>query len=67
MNITRRNFIKSQAAAAAAAAAGITLPAATTNAQGIVDDVRWDKAACRSCGTGCGALIGTKKGKGVRT
>lgn len=67
MNITRRNFIKSQAAAAAAAAAGITLPAVTANAQGIVDDVRWDKAACRFCGTGCGVLIGTKKGKVVAT
>lgn len=67
MNITRRNFIKSQAAAAAAAAAGISLPAATANAQGIVDDVRWDKAACRFCGTGCGVLIGTKKGKVVAT
>ena len=24
---------------------------------------RWDKAACRFCGTGCGVMIATKEGK----
>ena len=67
MNITRRNFIKAQAAAAAAVAAGITLPAATANAQEIKDDIRWDKGVCRFCGTGCGVLVGTKKGHVVAT
>ena len=67
MNITRRNFIKAQAAAAAAAAAGVTLPALTANAQGIEDDIRWDKGVCRFCGTGCGVLVGTKQGQVVAT
>ncbi len=67
MNITRRNFIKAQAAAAAAAAAGVTLPAITANAQGIEDDIRWDKGVCRFCGTGCGVLVGTKQGQVVAT
>ena len=67
MNITRRNFIKTQAAAAAAAAAGITLPATVANSQLMVDDIRWDKGVCRFCGTGCGVLVGTKQGKVVAT
>jgi len=67
MNITRRNFIKTQAAAAAAAAAGITLPATVANSQLMADDIRWDKGVCRFCGTGCGVLVGTKQGKVVAT
>ena len=66
MNITRRNFIKSQAAAAAAVAAGVTLPAVTANAKGHAD-IRWDKGVCRFCGTGCGVLVGTKQGRVVAT
>jgi anaerobic selenocysteine-containing dehydrogenase len=26
-------------------------------------DIRWDKAPCRFCGTGCSVLVGTKDGK----
>ena len=66
MNITRRNFIKSQAAAAAAVAAGVTLPTVAANAKGS-NDIRWDKGVCRFCGTGCGVLVGTKQGKVVAT
>jgi CRP-like cAMP-binding protein len=28
-------------------------------------DIRWDKAPCRFCGTGCSVLVGTKDGKVV--
>ena len=66
MKLSRRDFIKAQAAAAAAAAAGTTLPGATT-ALAAPDDIRWDKGACRFCGTGCGVLIGTKGGRVVAT
>ncbi|HRJ61968.1 MAG TPA: nitrate reductase catalytic subunit NapA, partial [Azospirillaceae bacterium] len=31
------------------------------------DDIRWDKGACRFCGTGCGVLVGVKNGKVVAT
>jgi len=66
VNLTRRDFIKSQAAVAAAAAAGVTLPAATTARAADGDDgVRWDKAPCRFCGTGCSVLVGVKDGKVV--
>ncbi len=65
MKQTRRDFIKSNAVAAAAAAAGVTLPIAKT-AMGAEDDgIRWDKIACRFCGTGCSVLLGVKDGQAV--
>jgi nitrate reductase (cytochrome) len=64
MTLTRRTFIKANAAAAAAAAAGITLPGATA-VQAADDGIRWDKGVCRFCGTGCGELVGVKDGRVV--
>ena len=67
MKLTRREFIKANAAAAAATAAGMTLPmSGAALAQG-ADGVRWDKGACRYCGTGCGVLVGVKDGRIVAT
>ena len=61
MKVTRREFIKSQAAVAAAAAAGVTLPASMRAIAAEGDEgVRWDKAPCRFCGTGCSVLVGVK-------
>jgi nitrate reductase NapA len=65
MTIDRREFIKTNAVAAAAAAAGISLPAPRADAQGA--KIRWDKAACRFCGTGCGVLVGVQDGRVVAT
>ena len=67
MNISRRDFIKAQAAVAAAAAVGITLPAETQAQAAAAGDegIRWDKAPCRFCGTGCSVLVGVKDGKVV--
>ncbi len=62
MKLTRRDFVKSNAVAAAAAAAGVTLPVSKM-AQAAADDLRWDKIACRFCGTGCSVLLGVKDGK----
>jgi len=68
MKITRRDFIKSQAIAAATASAGIALPVTVANAAQEADkDMRWDKTACRFCGTGCSVLVGVKDGKVVAT
>ena len=70
MSMDRREFIKANAIAATAAAAGISTPAL---AQAAKQDganpsaVRWDKAACRFCGTGCSVLIGTQNGRVVAT
>lgn len=66
MTISRREFIKSQAVLAAAAAAGITVPVSVaTRAQEAPKDdgLRWDKAPCRFCGTGCSVLVGVKDGR----
>ena len=66
MTINRRDFLKLNAAAAAAAAAGITLPGAA-QAQTEESGIRWDKAPCRFCGTGCSVLVGVKGGHVVAT
>jgi anaerobic selenocysteine-containing dehydrogenase len=67
MKLTRRDFIKANAAAAAATVAGITLPVSKeAMAQG-ADGIRWDKGVCRYCGTGCGVLVGVKDGRIVAT
>src|SRR5690349_23599290 len=66
MKLSRREFIKAQAAAAAATVAGVSLPApAADGAAG--PKVKWDKAPCRFCGTGCGVLVGTQNGRVVAT
>nr|VFJ69399.1 MAG: nitrate reductase NapA [Candidatus Kentron sp. FM]VFJ71653.1 MAG: nitrate reductase NapA [Candidatus Kentron sp. FM]VFK18983.1 MAG: nitrate reductase NapA [Candidatus Kentron sp. FM] len=67
MNLSRRNFIKAQAVAACAAAAGITIPGAALAAAKDDNDIRWDKAPCRYCGTGCSVLVGVKDGRIVAT
>ncbi len=65
---TRREVIKSTAISATAAAAGVSLPGGVTAlAQTARDDIRWDKAVCRFCGTGCGVLVGVKGGQVVAT
>jgi nitrate reductase NapA len=63
MSVSRRNFLKTNAAVVTAAA-GVTLPASKI-AQAADDGIRLDKAACRFCGTGCGELIGVKDGRVV--
>ena len=62
MKQSRREFIKTNAIAATAAAAGITIPGVQAIAQNADDSgIRWDKAPCRFCGTGCSVLVGTKR------
>jgi nitrate reductase NapA len=67
MKLTRRDFIKTNAIAATATAAGITVPGVKEALAKTKDDVRWDKAPCRFCGTGCSVLVGTKNGRVVAT
>jgi len=68
MQVTRRDLIKAHAVTAAATAIGISVPGAQALAQTASSDgVRWDKGACRFCGTGCGVLIGVKDGRVVAT
>ncbi|MDT8387241.1 MAG: nitrate reductase catalytic subunit NapA [Thiogranum sp.] len=67
MKLTRRDFIKSNAIAATATAAGITIPGVGGALAASKDVIRWDKAPCRFCGTGCSVLVGTKEGRVVAT
>ncbi|WP_455220838.1 nitrate reductase catalytic subunit NapA [Kaarinaea lacus] len=67
MSLNRREFIKVNAIAATAAAAGITVPGIKDALAKTDQTIRWDKAACRYCGTGCSVLIGTKDGRIVAT
>lgn len=68
MKLSRRDFIKLNAVAATAAAAGLAVPGANTLLAKTEDgDIRWDKAPCRFCGTGCSVLVGTKDGRVVAT
>ena len=64
MGMNRRDFLKSSAAVAAAGAVGITVPAEIQAAAAKGEEGwRWDKAACRFCGTGCGIMLATKGGR----
>ncbi len=65
---SRRQFIKSIAMAAATSAAGATTGFALpifSNGDPILDDVAWNKAPCRFCGTGCHVQVGVQSGKVV--
>ncbi|MGE4294911.1 MAG: nitrate reductase catalytic subunit NapA [Campylobacterales bacterium] len=64
MQSERRQFLKAAAAVSAATAAGVQLPAAAFAAANEAEaGWRWDKGACRFCGTGCGIMLATKDGK----
>jgi len=67
--ITRRDFMRQSAAALAAAAGGIPLGATGANVimQTEAAKLRWSKAPCRFCGTGCGVSVAVKDGKVVAT
>jgi len=52
----RREFLKLEAAAMAAAVGGLPAPAGAQNlvTNRAATELKWDKAPCRFCGTGCG-------------
>src|SRR5215469_6041749 len=67
--VDRREFLKLKAAAMAAAAGGLPAPAGAQNVitERNITELKWDKAPCRFCGTGCGVMVATKKGRVVAT
>lgn len=69
MTINRREFIKANAVAAAAAVAGVSVPVQASNLITTKDitQLKWDKAPCRFCGTGCSVNVGVMDGKVVAT
>ncbi|UPK37112.1 nitrate reductase catalytic subunit NapA [Bradyrhizobium sp. 186] len=67
--LDRRQMLKLEAAAIAAAAAGMPVPALAANlvTERDVSELKWDKAACRFCGTGCSVMVATKDNRVVAT
>ncbi len=61
MSLTRRDFIKTTAAATAAATVGMAVSDKLLAAKDVAEKGwRWDKSVCRFCGTGCGIMVATK-------
>ena len=68
MDLSRRSFLRAQAAAAAAAAANLPQSALSQNVNTGDDlELKWSKAPCRFCGTGCGVMVAVKNGRVVAT
>lgn len=69
MTLSRREMLKVQAAGVAALAANMSVPAEAQPVTGGVDSlqIKWSKAPCRFCGTGCGVMVGVKEGKVIAT
>ncbi len=62
----RRDFIRQSAAAAAGSAAGISMPT-PAQTSGADSGVKWSKAPCRFCGTGCGVTVAVKDNRVIAT
>lgn len=67
MKLSRRQFIKNNAIAATAVAAGVNVPVKAIELATDENGIKWDKAPCRFCGTGCSVLVGTQRGRVVAT
>ncbi len=69
MSLTRREFIRNTAAAVAASAAGLSLPAGAANiaTEAAATELKWSKAPCRFCGTGCGVTVAVRNNRVVAT
>ncbi len=67
--MNRRDYIKANAVAAAAAAAGLPLAASAAELKTArqFTELKWSKAPCRFCGTGCSVMVATKEGRVVAT
>ena len=69
MKISRRTFVKSLAVNSAAAAAVSLFPGISfggwTKTNPAAGGIKWQKAPCRFCGTGCGVLIGVTNDRAV--
>src|SRR5262249_3824512 len=63
--VARREFLKLKAAAMAAAVGGLPTPAGAQNlvTERSVTELKWDKAPCRFCGTGCSVMVATRGGR----
>ena len=67
MKSSRRDFIKANAVATAVAAAGISSASSATNLITTDNKMKWSKAPCRFCGTGCSINVATRDNRVVAT
>ena len=69
MTLSRRDYLKANAAVIAATVAGIDAPAWAANliTEAGQTALTWSKAPCRFCGTGCSVMVATKAGRVVAT
>ena len=69
LKLTRREFVRNTAISVAASAAGISLGvnAANIATESSSTELKWSKAACRFCGTGCGVNVAVKNNRVVAT
>ena len=67
MTISRREFLKDSAVASALAAAAGTADGANIITESQFTRMKWSKAPCRFCGTGCGVKVAVKDGRVVAT
>ncbi|MCF2947987.1 nitrate reductase catalytic subunit NapA [Paraglaciecola aquimarina] len=69
MTLDRRAFMKASAVSAAATAAGMNIPIQASNlvTDSKLTSLKWDKAPCRFCGTGCSINVATLDNKVVAT
>jgi nitrate reductase NapA len=67
--LDRRQILKLEAAAMAALAGGMAAPALAANlvTERAESELKWDKAPCRFCGTGCSVMVATKENRVVAT
>ena len=67
--LDRRQVLKMEAAAMAMAAGGMAAPALAANliTERAASELKWDKAPCRFCGTGCSVMVATKDNRVVAT
>src|SRR6185503_16587648 len=67
--LDRRQILKMEAAAMAAAAGGMAAPALAANVvtDRAASELKWDKAPCRFCGTGCSVIVATRENRVVAT
>lgn len=63
MAVSRRDFLKTTAAATAAASIGVNMIPGMSKDLLAGPGVTWHKSVCRYCGVGCGVMIGKKNGK----
>ncbi len=67
--LTRRDFVRATAGMVAASAAGLPVDSDASNiaTEASATDLKWSKAPCRFCGTGCGVNVAVKNNRVVAT